>query len=294
MTPEQKAAARDRSLANLAKARAAKVAKAIGKTDILSPGPLADAAEKAAASAAPQTYLAPDHVSADPELMTAPASYLPSLLKAIADLSAEVAQLRASPPPLNPPIGGGSITANLPPGANPYAFLPLELVLREALLELGAIVQPELGVAGQLSAALPTSRLAAHIAARGFPKSRGRTYEGDEHADEICTALNSLVMQNKRMGMVAPLAGWFHYAGGHAAGSPDNWQWAAPAQAVREAAAQGRIIEPRASAAAATPMRAVGPGGPPRAYAEDMLPGKRTADEIMAGMPKLETQTIER
>lgn len=216
-----------------------------------------------------------------------------AFLKALAGMSAEERAAIAaviSPPAAPPPPSAGP---RLPPGANPFEYLPLEGALKEALFEMGALHRGELGVAGQRINAVRTSKLAAFIVSRGFPKSRGRTYEGDEHAHEVCINLKQIVENNKRLGMSAPLLGWFNFVGGQAAGSPDNWEWLVPGPAITEAAAQGRVIAPATPAVAPleTPTRpAKDDAG---AYAEDLLPGKRSADQIMATMPKLETQTVD-
>lgn len=249
----------------------------------------------------PKSFLKPGHVTADPAVIPPAPIPLPpvvdvaSVLKALVSMTAEeraaIAAVISPPAAAPPPPSAGP---RLPPGANPFEYLPLEGALKEALFEMGALHRAELGVAGQRINAVRTSKLAAFIVSRGFPKSRGRTYEGDEHAHEVCINLKQIVENNKRLGMSAPLLGWFNFVGGQAAGSPDNWEWLVPGPAITEAAAQGRVIAPATPAVAPleTPTRpAKDDAG---AYAEDLLPGKRSADQIMATMPKLETQAIGR
>lgn len=249
----------------------------------------------------PKSFLKPGHVTADPAVIPPAPIPLPavvdvaSVLKAIVGMSpderASIAAMFA--PPAAAALTPASAGPRLPPGANPFEYLPLEGALKEALFEMGALHRAELGVAGQRIDAVRTSKLAAFIVSRGFPKSRGRTYEGDEHAHEVCINLKQIVENNKRLGMSAPLLGWFNFVGGQAAGSPDNWEWLVPGPAITEAAAQGRVIAPATPAAAPleTPTRK--PNDTGAAYAEDLLPGKRSADQIMATMPKLETQTVD-
>lgn len=277
MTPEQKT----KAAANLVKARAAKAERLAAEK---AAGSFADphgvhqeAQPEAASSAAIQTLNAP------PSAGPAPALDVAALLKAIALMTPEERAAVASV--ISPQTAPPPAAARVPPGANPYEYLPLESALKEALFEMGAV--------DRRTSAVRTSKLAEHIVSRGFPKSRGRTYEGDEHSAEVCTHLKLIIEQNKRAGIAGPLSGWFNYVGGQAAGSPDNFEWSVPQSAIGEAVAQGRVIPaPPAAAPAETPLRPHLPGGGP--YAEDLLPGTHSADQVMASMPKLERQELGR
>lgn len=185
-----------------------------------------------------------------------------------------------------PEVYGASpmVRAQLPDGANPYAILPLDVSLKEALFELGAT--------DRVVNAVRTSVLAMFLVKHGRPKKSGRTYEGDEHVRETEIDLRLMAEQARRVGAASPLAGWFRFVGGQASGSPDNYEWSIPDHALAEALAEGRKVTPaeRAPAAApqqaGVPLRAALPDGAV-AYAEDLAPGKHTAAEVQASIQKV-------
>lgn len=262
MTPEQKAVA----AANLAKARAAKTAKLAA----MSPEER-DAARKS--QVAPKAKAAP-----------APATDLASVLKALAGMSPQ--ERAAIAAVLAPAQAAAPTPAVRPPaGVNLYAIMSLDAALKEALFELGAT--------DRKVNAVPTMRLAAFLVERGLPKKGGRTYEGDEHALEVAIDLRLIADQALRLGKASPMRGWFHFIGGRAAGSPDNYEWSIPDSALADALTAGRTVTPAQRApdapppSSGTPLRPALADGA-AAYAEDMLPGRRSADQIMASLPKAE------
>lgn len=170
----------------------------------------------------------------------------------------------------------------IPDGANPFAWLPLDAALKVALEAMGA-TDAKVNAVG-------STALAAFLVKHGRPKKQGRTYEGDEHTVDVAMDLRLLAEQTTRAGRQAPLAGWVQFIGGRHAGSPDNFQWSIPPSALAKAISEGRTVipaerAPDAPAAPGTPLRPALADGQ-NAYAEDLLPGKHTAAEIQATIPK--------
>lgn len=150
---------------------------------------------------------------------------------------------------------------------NDYSKLPLEMAIKEALYEFGAT--------DRLTNAVQTDRIADFLVDRGFPKKRGRTYQGSEHVTEVAVDIAALAKTNR-------LRGWFHFVGGKTRDPWNNWNWSIPPDELAERPCQP--APPRAehvrSAAIAEASEAPPPPppAPPSAAAQ---PVERVKDRLV-------------
>lgn len=153
-------------------------------------------------------------------------------------------------------------------GSNLYEILPLAEALKEALFDLGAT--------DRLKNAVRTSKLAEHLILKGFGVGRALL--------SVAYDLRDLADSKPKGGAAQqgwPLIGWVRYVGGGPSGAPDNWEWSIAPDALAK-----RPVEPAPAVEAAGPVMRPALAENEAAYAEDLLPGSKTAAEILATMEK--------
>lgn len=153
-------------------------------------------------------------------------------------------------------------------GSNLYEILPLAEALKEALFDLGAT--------DRLKNAVRTSKLAEHLILKGFGVGRALL--------SVAYDLRDLADSKPKGGAAQqgwPLIGWVHYVGGGPPKAPDNWEWSIAPDALAK-----RPVEPAPAVEAAGPVMRPALAESEAAYAEDLLPGSKTAAEILATMEK--------
>lgn len=162
--------------------------------------------------------------------------------------------------PAPPPIGAGNIP-----------ILPLDAAAKEALFALGATDRREPGTMKMIDYnAVPTTELAQFLVDSGFPKKRGRTYDGQEHVKEVAIDLAALAKTSQAM------RGWFRYIGGSASEPWNNFEWHISAEALAE-----RPTEPAPARTAPTAvvLRKAEEGA--LFDPADLVGGKHSAAEMM-------------